>query len=66
MSNKEKLNEMKVKLDEMKQILKSMDGDMALDIGKSIIILDNKIKYYSSNYDALKSLKKIKSEEAEK
>lgn len=66
MSNKEKLNEMKVKLDEMKQILKSMNGDMALDIGKSIIILDNKIKYYLSNYDALKSLKKIKSEEAEK
>lgn len=66
MSNKEKLNKMKTKLDEMKQILKSMDGDIALDLGKSIIILDKKINYYSSNYDALKSLKKIKSEEVEK
>ena len=31
-----------------------------------IIILESKIKHYSSYYDALKSLKKIKSGEAEK
>lgn len=66
MISKEKLNEMKSKVEDMKQILKGQNGDDVMDLGKSITILDNKIKYYSSNYDALNSLRKIKLEEAEK
>ena len=66
MITKEKLNEMKSKVEEMKQILKGQEGDIVLDLGKSLIILENKINYYSSNYSALNSLKEIKSGEAEK
>lgn len=66
MITKEKLNELNEKVNEMKAILKGQEGDEVIDIFKSLIILESKIKHYSSYYDALKSLKKIKSGEAEK
>lgn len=66
MITKEKLNELNEKVNEMKAILKGQEGDEVIDIFKSLIILESKIKYYSSYYDTLKSLKKIKSGEAEK
>lgn len=67
MLTKENLTELMNHVNDMKQILKGQgDDDKSTDLMKSVTILENKIRYYSSNFDALNSLKKINSGEAEK
>jgi hypothetical protein len=66
MISKEELSSLMDCIGDAKNCINDPNDLTSKDILKSIAILENKIKYYSSNHDALSTLNKITSEEAEK
>lgn len=67
MISKYTLNELRTSVEGIKKTCQGYTDDLIIkDIYKSLMILENKLEYYLTNYDALNSHNNVSLEEAEK